>query len=369
MKNYASEYTILIVDNIPENVLLIRAILSDEGYTLISANNGSEALEIARKQRPNLILLDIVLPEMDGYEVLQRLKAYPETHHIPVMIMSAQPDMSGIVKGYRLGAAEYITKPFQREELVKRIAPHYKLYGTERTRKELEAAVESRDLLYSVIAHDLRTPIGSLKMLNHAILKTVDKEGLEEHVYEMLLTMNRKLEDTFLLLENLLKWSKNSRDKQPLYRRETDLNSLVDGLVAVYRPIAEQKRVTISLEGMDKELMGMVDAGLVKTIIRNLLSNAIKFCYEGGRVEIATRTENGYMFCRVKDSGKGIKKEDREKLLDPESHFTTFGTNGESGSGLGLMICHALVQLHEGELWFESEEGKGSTFHFSLKIR
>ena len=135
MDKLASEYKVLIVDDVPTNVMLVQAILKKEGYTLLTCDSGTKALRIANEKHPNLILLDIMMPEMDGYEVLQHLKSNPETTDIPVIIMSALSDMQSIVKGYQLGATEYVTKPFQREELVKRVAHRYELYSIKRIKK------------------------------------------------------------------------------------------------------------------------------------------------------------------------------------------------------------------------------------------
>ena len=313
MDKLASEYKVLIVDDVPTNVMLVQAILKKEGYTLLTCDSGTKALRIANEKHPNLILLDIMMPEMDGYEVLQHLKSNPETTDIPVIIMSALSDMQSIVKGYQLGATEYVTKPFQREELVKRVAHRYELYSIKRIKAELENTIESRDTLYSVIAHDLRSPLGSLKMMNNAILMMVDKERVGDEM-------------------------------------------------------AAQKGVKIILENLDKELVGLVDIDMLKTIIRNLISNAMKFSFEGGTITLSSRSEGDFVTVSVKDTGKGIKKEDQDKLLKQDSHFTTYGTKNEKGSGLGLMLCKDFVELHGGKLWFESEgEGKGTTFLFSMK--
>lgn len=368
MKNFASDYTILVVDDIPTNVMLVDAILKKEGYSLITADNGAKALRIAQEQHPNIILLDIMMPEMDGYEVLQRLKSNPDTNDIPVIIMSALSDMPSIVKGYQLGATEYVTKPFQREELVKRIFHRFELYSIERIKRELEATVEARDMLYSVISHDLRSPLGSLKMLNNSVLKLIDEEKVGKDAYEMLLMMNKTSEETFQLLDNLTKWNKYSQNKSQLHKQKTDVNGLIEGIVTIYQPIADLKHVTIATEGLESAMMGMVDVDKIKTVVRNLLSNAIKFSFDGGTVVVSTRTEDNYMHFSIKDSGTGIREEDKDKLFN-EERFSTFGTNNENGSGLGLMISKAFIGLHGGKFWFKSEEGKGSTFFFSLKIR
>ena len=367
-KNLASQYTVLVVDDVPTNVMLVQAILTKEGHTLLTTDSGAKALRIAQERHPNLILLDIMMPEMDGYEVLQHLKSNPETNNIPVIIMSALSDMQSIVKGYQLGATEYVTKPFQREELVKRVAHRYELFSIKRIKQELENTIESRDTLYSVIAHDLRSPLGSLKMMNNAILMMVDKNQVSDEVYEMLQMMNKTSEEIFQLLDNLLKWAKNRLNKQNIYRQQVDINSIVNSTAEIFIPMATQKGISIMLEGLDKELMGSTDIDMVKTIVRNLISNAVKFSYEKGLITVSTKTDGDFVVVSVKDSGKGIKKEDQGKLLRPNTHFTSYGTNNEKGSGLGLMLCKDFVEQLGGKLWFDSEEGKGTTFYFSLKV-
>ena len=260
-----------------------------------------------------------------------------------------------------------MTKPFQREELVKRVAHRFELFSIKRIKQELENTIESRDTLYSVIAHDLRSPLGSLKMMNNAILMMVDKDQVSPEVFEMLQMMNKTSEEIFLLLDNLLKWAKNRLKKQNVYKQETDINSLVSSTAEIYIPMATQKGLTIQLQDMDKELSGFVDIDMIKTVVRNLISNAIKFSFEGGTITIGSKIEGDHVVISVKDSGKGIKKEDQEKLLKQNTHFTSYGTNNEKGSGLGLMLCKDFVEQHDGKLWFESEAGKGSTFFASLK--
>lgn len=367
MNNFASDYKVLIVDDVPTNIMLVQAILKKEGYTLLTCDNGPQALKIAQEEHPNLILLDIMMPEMNGYEVLQHLKSNPETNDITVIIMSALSDMQSIVKGYQLGATEYVTKPFQREELLKRVAHRFELFSIERIKRELENTIESRDTLYSVIAYDLRSPLGSLKMMSNAILTMVEKEKVGEDAFGMLQMINKTSEEISLLLDNLLKWAKNRLNKQHLYKQETDINSIISGIVKGYIPLTQQKGITLLQENTENQLNGSVDIEMLKTILRNLLSNAMKFSHEGDTITVSSSTEDEYVIIRIQDTGKGIKIEDHPKLFDPDSHYTTYGTNNEKGSGLGLLLCKDYVELHEGKIWFESEEGKGSTFYFSLK--
>lgn len=368
MDNLASEYKVLIVDDVPTNVMLVQAILKKEGYTLITCDSGPKALKIAQEKHPNLILLAIMMPEMDGYEVLQHLKSNPETNDIPVIIMSALSDMQSIVKGYQLGAIEYVTKPFQREELLKRVAHRFELFSIKRIKQELENTIESRDTLYSVIAHDLRSPLGSLKMMINAILLMVDKKSVGDEVFEMLQMINKTSEEIFLLLDNLLKWAKNRLNRQQMHTQQTDLNGIIASTAEIYTPMAKQKGVTIITSDLNTKLMGKVDIEMLKTVMRNLISNALKFSFDGGTITIKTRADGDFIIVSVKDTGKGIKLEDQEKLLKQNTHFTTYGTSDEKGSGLGLMLSKDFVELHSGKIWFESEgEDKGTTFLFSMK--
>ncbi|MDR1556097.1 MAG: hybrid sensor histidine kinase/response regulator [Tannerellaceae bacterium] len=359
MTDFTSEYTVLVVDDLPTDITLVQVILKKEGYSLLTANNGVKALQLARERRPNIILLDTMMPGMDGYEVLRQLKTNPDTNHIPVIIMSALNDMPSIIKGYQLGATEYVTKPFQREELVKRIAHRFKLYTVERYRQELEATMESRDMLYSIISRDLRTPLGALKMMNHSILRMLGKDTVNETVYEMLLTMNKTSEEAFQLLDNLTKWSKFTRKKIRPHKQKTQISSLVESIVDVYNPIAELKKVRISLQDMDTGLSGRVDADMLKTILRNLLSHVINAGRQGDTIRISMRQSGDYLLFSIKNSGGGIKeKEDKAAAFDINENHT---------ADLSLWVCKIFVELHEGKLEIEPGRGESAAFFFSIK--
>ena len=365
MDKLASEYKVLIVDDVPTNVMLVQAILKKEGYTLLTCDSGTKALRIANEKHPNLILLDIMMPEMDGYEVLQHLKSNPETTDIPVIIMSALSDMQSIVKGYQLGATEYVTKPFQREELVKRVAHRYELYSIKRIKAELENTIESRDTLYSVIAHDLRSPLGSLKMMNNAILMMVDKERVGDEVYEMIQMMNKTSEEIFLLLDNLLKWTKSQTGRMNSVFQEVDISEVVVFASKMSDLVAQVKSISVEYD-IPGPISVNCDVDMVKTIMRNLMSNAIKYSNEGGRIVISVRETPTHARISVRDFGTGIREEDIPKLLNPEIHYTTYGTKNEEGSGLGLQLVQDLTRRNGGELTIESAEGEGSTFTFTI---
>ena len=185
MKNIAikpEDYTILAVDDIATNIMLLKAVLSRAKYKIVTASGGYEAIEKASKEAPDLILLDIMMPDLDGYEVIKHLKADPATQDIPVIFLTALHNPEDIVKGFKLGASDYVSKPFNHEELITRVTHHIYLAAAQRTimqqRDELQATVDARDKMYSVIAHDLRSPIGTLKMVFNMLLMNLTPEQI-----------------------------------------------------------------------------------------------------------------------------------------------------------------------------------------------
>ena len=368
----AAEYKILIVDDVVSNVLLLKVLLKNLNYQIATANDGLQALSAVETEKPDLILLDVMMPGLNGFEVAEKLKENPETRDIPIIFLTALNATSDVVRGFKAGANDFISKPFHKEELLIRVSHQISLIAARRIiirqTEELQRTISGRDKLYSVIAHDLRSPIGSIKMVLNMLLLNLPASSIGKDMHEMLNMANRMTEEVFSLLDNLLKWAKNRLNKQHVYKQQTDINSIIDSTAEMYVPMAAQKGVKIILENLDKELVGLVDIDMLKTIIRNLISNAMKFSFEGGTITLSSRSEGDFVTVSVKDTGKGIKKEDQDKLLKQDSHFTTYGTKNEKGSGLGLMLCKDFVELHGGKLWFESEgEGKGTTFLFSMK--
>lgn len=364
-----SEFKLLIVDDVQTNVLLLRALLGKEGYGMLIANNGQEALNVIEKELPDLILLDVMMPGMDGFEVAERLKGDEITTNIPIIFLTALDDTESIVKGFKLGASDFISKPFRKEELMARIRHQLSLVAarriiTEQT-DELKKTIAGRDKLYSVIAHDLRSPMASMKMLLNTIMMSISKESVDADIFDMLEMSNKTSEEVFSLLDNLLKWTKSQLGKLTVIPQELDITGLADGVVEVMKSVAGTKHITLLREGHDT-CMVQVDIEMIKSVIRNLLSNAIKFSELNSQIVLTVREEEDKVIVSVKDSGRGIKKDDQGKLLNDATHFTTYGTSSEEGSGLGLLLCQDFVRKNGGQLWFESEENKGSVFSFSL---
>ena len=364
-----AEFKLLVVDDVQTNVLLLKALLGKEGYGILVANNGQEALEVIRNENPDLILLDVMMPVMDGFEVAERLKSEEFRCEIPIIFLTALDDTQSIVNGFKLGVGDFISKPFRKEELMVRIKHQLSLVAARRIieekNEELRKTIAGRDKMYSVIAHDLRSPMASMKMLLNTIMMSVEKDKIDPDIFDMLEMSNKTSEEVFSLLDNLLKWTKSQLGKLTVIPQKLDISGLADGVVEVMNSVAEVKHIKL-IRTDHESFFVYVDIEMIKSILRNLISNAVKFSNPDSEIKVGIKAEDGKVIVSVTDSGKGIKKEDQHKLLKDSTHFTTYGTNSEEGSGLGLLLCRDFARKNGGELWFESEENLGSVFSFSL---
>ena len=364
-----AEFKLLVVDDVQTNVLLLKALLGKEGYGILVANNGQEALEVIRNENPDLILLDVMMPGMDGFEVAERLKSEEFRCEIPIIFLTALDDTQSIVNGFKLGVGDFISKPFRKEELMVRIKHQLSLVAARRIieekNEELRKTIAGRDKMYSVIAHDLRSPMASMKMLLITIMMSVEKDKIDPDIFDMLEMSNKTSEEVFSLLDNLLKWTKSQLGKLTVIPQKLDISGLADGVVEVMNSVAEVKHIKL-IRTDHESFFVYVDIEMIKSILRNLISNAVKFSNPDSEIKVGIKAEDGKVIVSVTDSGKGIKKEDQHKLLKDSTHFTTYGTNSEEGSGLGLLLCRDFARKNGGELWFESEENLGSVFSFSL---
>lgn len=364
-----SEYKILIVDDVMSNVLLLKVLLTNEKFKIVTATNGTQALEVVEKEQPDLILLDVMMPDMSGFEVSQHLKAKPETNDIPIIFLTALNSTADIVKGFQVGANDFISKPFNKEELIIRVMHQISLIAAKRIilrqTEELKKTIIGRDKLYSVIAHDLRSPMGSIKMVLNMLILNLPSSKIGNEMFEMLTMANQTTEEVFALLDNLLKWTKSQIGKLNVVYQDMDIVGVIQGVIEIFSMVAELKKIKIGLES-PTELEVHADIDMLKTVVRNLISNAIKFSNEGGKVMVKITNDGNQAVISVIDSGCGISEEDQSKLLHTDTHFSTFGTNNEEGSGLGLLLCQDFVIKNGGKLWFTSRKGEGSTFSFSV---
>lgn len=367
-----SKYKILIVDDVMSNVLLLKVLLTNEKFAIATASNGRQALEQVEKENPDLVLLDVMMPDMSGFEVAQHLKSNPNTADIPIIFLTALNSTADIVKGFQVGANDFISKPFNKEELIIRVTHQISLVAAKRLilskTEELQRTIAGRDKLYSVIAHDLRSPMGSIKMVLNMLILNLPSEKIGAEMYELLTMANQTTEDVFSLLDNLLKWTKSQIGKLNVVYQDVDLVEVTDGVIEIFSMVASLKKIRIH-EMKPEKMMVNADIDMLKTVVRNLLSNAIKFSKENSEVLVKMEEVDGMAVVSVQDYGCGISEEGQKKLLHTDTHFSTFGTNNEEGSGLGLLLCKDFVVKNGGKLWFTSKEGEGSIFSFSIPVK
>ena len=367
-----SEYKILIVDDVMSNVLLLKVLLTNEKFAIATASNGRQALEQVEKENPDLVLLDVMMPDMSGFEVAQHLKSNPNTADIPIIFLTALNSTADIVKGFQVGANDFISKPFNKEELIIRVTHQISLVAAKRLilskTEELQRTIAGRDKLYSVIAHDLRSPMGSIKMVLNMLILNLPSEKIGAEMYELLTMANQTTEDVFSLLDNLLKWTKSQIGKLNVVYQDVDLVEVTDGVIEIFSMVASLKKIRIH-EMKPEKMMVNADIDMLKTVVRNLLSNAIKFSKENSEVLVKMEEVDGMAVVSVQDYGCGISEEGQKKLLHTDTHFSTFGTNNEEGSGLGVLLCKDFVVKNGGKLWFTSKEGEGSIFSFSIPVK
>ena len=359
----------MLVDDNPTNIRVAAKILRQNNYNISFAQSGRDALQKARSVNFDTILLDIMMPEMDGYEVCEELKSKPETRQAPVIFLTAKTETENIVQAFEVGGADYVTKPFNSQELLSRVETQVRLKRSleklEKTNIDLKEANDTKDKMFSIISHDLLGPFGNIKESLEVIV-TGDVEMDEKNMQSFIHSVWGSISSSYALLENLLFWARNQQGRMVYKPKIINLTSVVNDTFNLLSGVAGQKSIQMK-SNLDEEQMVYADKNAVKTIIRNLVSNSIKFTKQNGIITInAKRKENGFLLVSVTDTGIGMDQEIKEDLFKKFKNEPRWGTDGEKGVGLGLVITREFVEKHGGSIWVISEEGKGSTFSFTL---
>lgn len=367
---------ILAVDDNPRNLQLITSLLSQKGYKVVVANSGENALKYLMLKKPDLILLDIMMPGMSGYEVCEEIGKKNELAGIPIIFLTAKSELSDIVTGFRLGAVDYITKPFRGEEVIARIETHLEL---RRNRTELELknkiiaqetqklrlAIAEKDRFFSILSHDLRAPLAGFQAATELLENNFRNLSAEEAIL-FIGTMADSARQLNKLLENLLSWAQLQLGTLKPKPENIDLSSVADSVVRVYQSLATQKNIVLENK-ISFSTHAFADYQMTTTILRNLISNALKFTPRGGKISLHNHpADKGMVSVAVSDTGIGIGEEILANLFRIDSKVSRRGTEGEASSGLGLILCRDLAACNNGTLSAMSKEGQGSTFVLSL---
>jgi len=354
--------SILIVDDNPQNLQLMGSIIYENGYNVSASSSGEQALQAVFHQAPDLILLDIKMPGMNGFEVCKTLKANPKTKDIPVIFLTAITDAEILMHSFNLGAVDYITKPFNKGELLARVATHVELKLSKEKLQELNT---TKDKFFSIISNDLKNPASALKSLLEQMTTNYSSLSKEE-IIGLLTGLQDASENLFGMLEDLLLWSMSQWGVSEINKEKLNLQTIINKNIAQCNTAAFIKNIEIKSTVADN-LHVNADQMMLNTVLTNLLSNAIKFSNNEGVIEISAKTKDKQIEISIKDFGLGIPKKDLKKLFSIDSGVKLRGLNNEEISSLGLILCKEFTERNGGEIAVQSGKEKGSTFSFTLE--
>lgn len=361
---------VLIVDDEDSNLGLIGALLKRNGYKFLMATNGEEAIAAAQDASPALILLDVMMPVMDGMQTCLKLKADPKTADIPIVFLTAKAEKESLVEGFAVGGVDYITKPFSSEELLARVQTHLELH---RVRRELEEMCDLKSNLLTTLAHDVKNPSGAIYSLTRLILDDLGTENFKIDEVQSLLEL---IDETAFKMHNhvgeILDESRRVETGDSIHHRSlVDVRKLVDHLVLLNQVQAKAKGIAICVEGTFAPEV-KIGQRLLTEMFDNLLSNAVKFSKRNAKVSVRLLdlgTEEGHFRFEVIDEAPPLSAEDAEKIFAPFQKGVARPVGEGTSHGVGLGIVSRLVQLFNGEAGAcAREDGSGNCFFVELPL-
>ena len=362
--------TILIVDDMPANIKILGQLLRSQ-YHIRVATGGEKALTIAASEDPpDLVLLDIMMPDMDGYEVCRRLKKDPRLKNIPVIFITAKGEVEDETKGLEIGAVDYIVKPFSPPIVEARVKTHLEL---KRQRDELTQMTldltelnHMKDNLLAVCSHDLRSPLNGILGFADLLL---EKEYLEDEDREGLTHIKSSGKVLLGLINDILDLSKARAEQVELEMEPISLTDVIKTSISSLKHLAVGKGQALHFADQPADVVILGNESGLGRVFNNLLSNAIKFTPEKGTVRIAVEPgPNGKIWAKIIDTGIGIPEEKIPYLFDPFTKTSQSGTGGEQGTGLGMSIVKGILEKHGVPIEVESEEGKGTCFKLTFSL-
>ena len=362
-------HTILVVDDHPVNLHLLTAILRGAGYTVITGSNSKEALEQINTQSPDIILLDVMMPGMDGFSLCRRLKKDKKFSDIPIIFLTSLSRKEDIIEGFNAGGNDYIIKPFNQQELLARVRNHLHLYDMLLENKRLiklsEDASRSKTEFLASMSHEIRTPLNSIIGMAEVLTDTPLTDEQRNYV-----RIFRSAGESLLeIINDILDLSKIEAGQTVLEAIDFHLPSLLDSVVSILSVRAAEQNTQLSIHihpDVPNGLRG--DPTRLRQILINLVGNGLKFT-EYGTVKINVKIDSGHILLfSIKDTGIGIPKEKQKLIFESFTQADSLTTRKYGGTGLGLTICQKLITIMNGRIWLKSSPGKGSTFFFTCSF-
>jgi two-component system sensor histidine kinase/response regulator len=361
-------------------------------YIVETAESGDEALEILDEligegKEIQIVIADFIMPGMKGDALLSKI--HGQKPAAKKILLTGQASIEGVSNAVNnANLYRFISKPWEKDDLILTLREAVKSFEQDETilrqneellelNASLEKKVEERtlqlkdmnatkDKFFSIIAHDLKNPFNTLMGFTELLLDNLD-DYTQDKLREFIGILHETSKQSYALLENLLEWSRSQTGRIQLNKENLNIYEIAEDNISLLLNQAAKKRIKLENE-IDLSVVVFADANMIRTVIRNLISNAIKYTRENGSITISSRKNNNKHEISVKDTGLGIKPENKEKLFRIDLNYTTRGTADEGGTGLGLILCREFINKNGGDIWVESVYGEGSTFSFSLPL-
>lgn len=364
------KHKILLVDDRPENLYSLECMLMEENLEILKAQSGEEALKLAFQEELSLILLDVQMPGMDGFEVANMLKSTKRTRKIPIIFVTAiSKEKKYILRGLDEGAFDYLFKPLDTDITRAKVKTLLQFYAQQKEielkNAELLRLNEEKNYFLGMASHDLRNPLGNIITLSELIDEEIGHHFPPEHknYLKVIQSTSRQMMD---LLTELLDVSRIESGLAASHITTVNVHELLQECISTNKAHADKKQIHLNYSLTDTTMTINCDRFQINQILNNLISNAIKYSHAGTLVEVIVEQNSASTIFHVQDQGQGIPEQEHKKLFDAFTRTSVRSTGGEASTGLGLNIVKKLIEGHGGKIWLKSDIGKGSTFSFSI---
>lgn len=347
MKSGKKNHQILIVDDNPRNIQVLGTVLSGKGYNIIIANDGVQTLKSVEKIIPDLILLDINMPNMDGFETCKKLKESEIYSEIPVIFLTARTETEDIIRGFQYGAVDYITKPFNTAELLARVRTHLELRDKSEELKDRNLKVQE---LLRVLLHDLSNPLSGIKGV-------IEFGQTNPEIYSSANElMKRAVSNCFSIIDSVRKMRAVDEGKMEIQLQYFALKECIEESLLLFEKRLQEKKLEVTVDIPD-ELRVLADKAIfLNSVFSNILTNAVKFSFPNSKIEISAVQTEGKVVLKVKDCGIGMPDWLLQDIFSPVKPTTRRGTSGEEGTGFGMPLVKKFIEYFQGNIEIVSSE-------------
>lgn len=345
-----AETTILLADDDPANLDLLSAVLMDEGYQVVAVKDGAKAIEVAPKVDPQVVLLDVVMPGMSGYEVCRQLRKTSEFKHVPILFLSGLTEQESIVEGFHAGGVDYVSKPFNRKELLARIETHLQLT---RLREEVVKKNATNESLLRVVTHDMANQLQAIAPLAELGVRLSQDEKSTDF-FERILSCS---ENAASIISFVRKMIAVEAGKTQLILSPVSVAQVFDSCKKTFEHRLQEKGLQLESDpaSIDPGVMVLAEpVSFQNSVMNNLVTNAIKFSYPGGTIRVIVEEAESTVIITVRDAGTGIQSERVANIFSPDHSTSTPGTEGELGTGFGMPLVYRYIKRYGATIEIES---------------